>query len=168
MLTNSGVLLIHGVVAGDEGYNAAGAHNIEALREEVVVNSAREVGTSTIRRIEDRVVAKRNIPDHGIEEVRRKVRFFEGFRMNIRVRVEPCGDSSGHRIKLHPRAFRAGIEALGHQPEEMPHAPLMVQECALRPVNRTPPSPATSPEPLRETCSARWASRRAPRCTPLQ
>lgn len=122
MASNGRVFFVHAVVAGDESHNSAGAHNIEALREEVVVNRAREVRTSTICRVEHRVVAKRNVSDHSIEEVRGNPRFFEGFRMNIRIWVEPGGDPGGHQIKLHARALRAGIEAFRHQPEEMPYA----------------------------------------------
>src|ERR1035441_7955141 len=121
MAANGGVLLVHRVVAGDQSDDPAGAHNVKALRQEVVMNCAREVGTSPKRGVEHRVVAEWNIADHGIEEVSRKLRLFEGFRMDIRIRVELTGDSSGYGIKLHAGTFRVGIKAFGHHAEEMAH-----------------------------------------------
>ena len=109
-------------MAGDQSHNPTGAHNVEALRHEVVVNCAREVRTSPIRRIEDRVVAKRNIADHRIEEVCRKLRLFERLRMDTRIGVELSGDASGYGIKLNAGAFRVGIKTFGHHPEEMARA----------------------------------------------
>jgi hypothetical protein len=43
-------------VAGDKRHNPTGAHNIKTFREEVIVDRAREVRTSPVRRIEDRVI----------------------------------------------------------------------------------------------------------------
>jgi hypothetical protein len=119
MASNGGVLLVHRVVAGDESHNSAGAYNIKTLRQEVVVSRAREVRTSAIRRIEHWVVSEWNIANHGIEEVSRKLRLFEGLRMDIRIRVELTGDSSRHGIKLNTGTFRVGIETFWHHAEEM-------------------------------------------------
>jgi RNA 3'-terminal phosphate cyclase len=69
----------------------------------------------------DRLVAEWNIADHGIEEVSRKLRLFEGLRMDIRIRVELTGDSSGYGIKLHAGTFRVGIKTFRHHAEEMAH-----------------------------------------------
>src|ERR1700691_608848 len=114
MAANGGVPLVHRVVAGDESHNSTRGHNIKALRQKVIVNRAREVRASPIRRIEHRVVAKWNVADHGIEEVSRKLRLFKGLRMDIRIGVELTGDSSGYGIKLHACAFRVGVETFGH------------------------------------------------------
>ena len=40
--------------------------------------------------------------------------------MDIRIRVELGGDARGDRIQLHTRASCTGIQAFGHQTEEVP------------------------------------------------
>ena len=77
MASNRGVLLVHGVAAGDQRDHASGPDHVKGLREEVVVYGAGQVRTSAICRIVDRIVAKRDVSDRCIKEVFGKRRVFE-------------------------------------------------------------------------------------------
>jgi hypothetical protein len=61
--------LVHGVPACDHRDHASGPDNVKALREKVVVYGARQVRTSAVRRIVDRIVAKWDVPNRRVKEV---------------------------------------------------------------------------------------------------
>ena len=63
------VLFVHGEAAGDQRDHSAEPDNVKALGEKVVVYGLRQVRTSAVRRIEHRIIAKRDISDGRVEEI---------------------------------------------------------------------------------------------------
>ena len=83
------------------------------------MDAASQLRTTPIGRIEDRVVAKRNVSDRCVEEVFRKGGVFERFAMNVRIRVEFGGDASRNRVEFNAGAPRAWVQTFRHESEEM-------------------------------------------------
>ena len=69
---NSRILFVHCVATRDQRDQAARPDHIKGLREKVVVDGAGQVRTAPISRIENRVVAERDVSDRRVEEVFRK------------------------------------------------------------------------------------------------
>lgn len=94
------VLLVHGVAAGDESHDSAGAELVERLGEEIIVNRPRQDRRPAIGGIEDRIVAEGNVADDGIEEIVRKCGFLEAFGEDGRVRIEALCNACGDAIEF--------------------------------------------------------------------
>ena len=119
VFSNRRVLFVHRVAARDQGDQPARPDHVEGLREEIVVDTASQLRTTAIGRIEYRVVAKRNVPDRCIEKVFRESGVFERFAMDVRIRVEFGGDSSRNRIEFNAGAPGAFVQVFRHESEEM-------------------------------------------------
>ncbi len=81
-----------------------------------------QVRASAVRRIVDRIVAKRDVAHRRVKVILGERRVLECFLMNGRFRVKAGGNARGDRVQFDARAPRAGIQPFGHQAEEMPDA----------------------------------------------
>ena len=82
MTADRRVLLVHRVATGDQSQHASGTNLVQGFRQEVIVNGAGERGRASIGGIVNRIIAERNIADHGVEEIVWKRGIFEAFGEN--------------------------------------------------------------------------------------
>ena len=130
---NRRILLVHCVATRNERDQTARSDHVKRLREEVIVDAASQVRTAPISRIEDRVVAERDVADGRVEEISRKSNIFEGFAVNVRIRVEFGGDAGRNRVQFDAGAPCACVQAFRHESEKMPNAHRGFEDVATRP-----------------------------------
>ncbi|MGD0046639.1 MAG: hypothetical protein ABSE42_06430 [Bryobacteraceae bacterium] len=116
------VLLVQRVAAGDECRDTARTDLFERLGKEIVVNRAGEEGRAAIGGIEDRIVAERNVPDHGVEKIVGERCFLESLGEDGRIRIQGFCDPRGDAVEFDAGSAAAGQEFIRHEAEEMADA----------------------------------------------
>ena len=116
------VLLVHRVAAGDERHDAAGAQLVERLGQEVIVNGAGQGRLAAVVRVENSIVAERDIADHRVEVIVGQCRFLEAFGENRRVGIEALRDPGGNTVEFDAGSAASGKHLVRHEAEEMAHA----------------------------------------------
>ena len=123
---HGGVFGIHGVAAGDKGDDSAGAHLVQRLSEEVVVDAESQ---PVIRLIIDLIASKRNIAHSHIKEVFGIADTFIALDGNAGTLIELLGDAPGEAVQLHTVQL-AVPHGLRQHPEEVAHAAGRLQDVA--------------------------------------
>ncbi len=88
----------------------------------VIVNRAGESGRAPVGGIVDRVIAERDIADHGVEEIVRKRRILEALGEQGRVGIEAFGNARGDVVEFDAGSARAGEKLVRHKSEEVAHS----------------------------------------------
>ena len=116
ILPHSGILGIHGVAAGDKGYDAARTHLVQCLGKEIIVNVETQL---VIGRVVDVVLTKGHVAHDQIIEVL-PVRCFKTGEGNVRFLVELLGNAPSEIVQLHtvelrrPQLFRQEAEEVAN------------------------------------------------------
>ena len=114
------ILLVHGVAAGDERHDAAGAELVEGLGEEIVVYGARQV--ALVRRVVDGVVAEWDVADNCIKIVIGKRRLLEALREYRGIGIKLLRDARRNRIDFNAGALTAAQQFFRLHAQEMAYA----------------------------------------------
>ena len=90
--------LVHGAAGGDHCHHASRAHKIQRFGDEIVVDQ--EI-LAVVTSVSQLIVSKRDVPDDGIEEAVRKLRFLKAFGGDGVLLVKlPC-DSCRDPVQFH-------------------------------------------------------------------
>ena len=120
-----GRCLVHRALAGDKRDDAARAHLVECLGEEVIMNQ--EVVRIELTVIE-LVAAKGHVADGQIEEIL-PVRLFKARNRDVGLGIELPRDAPGEAVQLHA-VEPAAAHGVGQQAEEIAHAARRLQHVA--------------------------------------
>ena len=129
VLAHRAVAGVHRITAGDKTHNAAGAHLVQALGKEIVVNGAgNRLG---IGLVSNTVVAKRHVADRHIHVIVRDFGRFKALHTHIGVGVQILCDIAGDAVQLHHRpGLHTRQHILGHSTGEVTHACAGLQQSA--------------------------------------
>ena len=126
VLPHGGILAVHGVAAGDEGHDAAGAELVQGLGEEIVVDREAQLVVSGVA---DLVIAEGYIADGGVKEVLGVRAVLIAPHHDVGLGVELLGDAAGDGVQLHAVQPGRG-HGLRQAAEEAAHAAGGLQDVA--------------------------------------
>ena len=126
ILAHGGILGVHGVAAGEEGHDAAGAHLIQGLGKEVVVDGEAQFVVGPVVHL---VISEGDIAHGEVVEVP-PVRGLEAGHGDMGPGVELLCDAAADAVQLHAVQFRPG-HALRQTAEEAAHAAGWLQDVAM-------------------------------------
>ncbi len=116
VLPGRAVLAVHGVAAGDEGHDAAGAQLVQHLGEEIVVDAE---SVLVIGRVMDLVIAKGDVAHGDVVEIL-LVGSLEPGDSDMGLGVQQFCDAAGYAVQLHAvqpgrgHGFRQAAEEAAH------------------------------------------------------
>ena len=111
------VRLVHRAFRGHEGHYTARTHQVQRLREEVVMN---EKILTVVFPVGDLIAAERYVADGHVEVVVREGRLLEAAHLDVRRRVKPRGDPSRHAVQLDAVEFACLPQRVRQEAEEVP------------------------------------------------
>ena len=126
ILAHGGILGVHGVAAGEEGHDAAGAHLIQGLGEEVVVDGEAQLVVGPVVHL---VISEGHVAHGEVVEVP-PVRGLEAGHGDMGPGVELLCDAAADAVQLHAVQFRPG-HALRQTADEAAHAAGWLQDVAM-------------------------------------
>ena len=118
-------LLIHGIAAGDEGDHAAGAHLIQRLGKEIVMNGKTEPVVSPVI---DLILSERHVADGDVIEIP-SVGGFKSCHGNVRFGIKLLCNPPGNAVQLYA-VEPAVLHGFGQTAEEVPDAHAGLQNIA--------------------------------------
>ena len=102
VLSDGGILLVHGALAGDECHHATGPHFVQSAGKEIVMNKKIVLVVFLIQNLER---PKGHIANGHIKEAVRQVGFLKALDRNAVFLVELLGNAPGNTVQLHTVHF---------------------------------------------------------------